>query len=62
MDGVEQLFEIILHHLWVRSEREDLEKIGIRAEVETREDTSLLFQIVLKSFLAEIELFLKTTK
>ena len=41
--SVKQLFEVVLHHLRVRSERENLEKIRIRAEVETREDTSLLF-------------------
>jgi hypothetical protein len=45
--------------LRVRTEGKNLEQIGVRAEVETREDASLLFQIVLESLLAEVKLFLE---
>ena len=62
MDGIEQLFEIVLDHLRVRTKRKDLQQIRVRTEVEPGENATLLFQIILKPFLAEIQLFLHTAK
>jgi hypothetical protein len=62
IDGVEEFLEIILNHLWVRSLGKNLQKILVRAEVESWENSSFLFQIALKSLLTEIEVLLKSTK
>jgi hypothetical protein len=62
VDSIEQLLEVILDHLWVRSKGENLQEILVGAEVESWEYTSLLLQVALKSLLAEVEVLLETSE
>jgi len=58
-DGVEQLLEVVLNHLWVRSDGKNLQKSFVGAEIESWEDVSLGFQVVLQFLLASFKTFLK---
>ena len=55
VNGIEKLLEIVLDGVRVRSNRQDLEQIIIGAEIESRENVSLGFKIVLKLLLADLK-------
>ena len=57
-NSIEHLFEVILDLAGVSSDRQNLQQISVRTEVETREDTSLLLKISLKLTLAVLEILL----
>jgi len=61
-DGIEKFFEVILNGIRVRTNREDLQQVCIRAEIETWENVSLVLQVVLKLVGALFQSLLETTK
>jgi len=58
VDSVEKFFEVILDSVRVRALRKNLKQVSIRTEVETGEDTSLLFKIRVELLLALLEVHL----
>jgi len=58
VDSVEKFFEVILYSVRVRALRKNLKQVSIRTEVETGEDTSLLFKIRVELLLALLEVHL----
>jgi len=58
VNRIKHFFEVILNLARVSSNGQNLEEIRVGAEVETREDTSLLFEISLKLPLAVLQIFL----
>lgn len=62
INGIEEILEIILDGIWIRSNRQDLKQELVRAEIETWENISLRLQIVLKGFLANLKTLLQSTE
>ena len=57
-DSIEHLLEIILNHVRISTNRQNLEEILVGAEVETREDTSLLLEVGFELALAVLKILL----
>lgn len=62
VDGIEKLLEVILDSLWIGTNGQDLKQVRVGAEVESWEDVSLGFEIVLKLLLADLKSFLETSE
>mmetsp|Transcript_116895 Transcript_116895/g.162396 ORF Transcript_116895/g.162396 Transcript_116895/m.162396 type:complete len:238 (-) Transcript_116895:1567-2280(-) len=62
VDSIEKLLEVILYSVGIGTNGQESKQIGVRAEIETWEKTSLLFEVTFKLLLAELETLLEITK
>jgi len=62
VDSIKELLEVVLNGIWIRTDRKNLQKIGVGAEVESWEDVSLVLKIVLKLLLTDLKTFLEASK
>jgi hypothetical protein len=62
VNGSKQFLEIILDHVWIRTDGKNLKQVIIGAEIESWEDHLFGFKIVFKLLLANLKTFLESSK